>query len=274
MNLVFAHYNYDQHGLDWPGLCNTSVIQSPIDINPSLVQTIDPSNSNYWYLDLYYQPTHVINPNKTESKTTSGISFNPSINFSIFSKFGKVFLVNSFQKIEYLSISIDFHYPAEHTFDGKDPNTNNLNVLEIQIKHVNSANLSDVLILSIFCNVGIDDSYFISQIISSYTNPTGADIDCTFATNGWYVIRNFYSYYGSLTVPLCNEWVVWVLYNSPLIISQQQLNFFLNKLNNTENQGNYRYTKPQYGRVIKKYTDTQLFSSSLWFFSIIYVLFI
>ena len=39
--------------------------------------------------------------------------------------------------------------------------------------------------------------------------------------------KDFYRYNGSLTTPLCNEAVVWTVFDSPIKVSQQQVNSFI-----------------------------------------------
>jgi carbonic anhydrase len=260
IGLALGSYNYQNHGKDWPGLCTTSTKQSPVDINTKLLTSVTASSSNYWYLDLYYTPVEVINSNSTSSAgTTSGYNYNPGINFSILSNFGKIYKTQGQSTEEYISKAINFHYPAEHTFDSMEPGSSPY-VLELQIEHVNNLNNSDVLILSILFTVGTENNYFIDQVISGYYDDIGGYIDCTFGTGGWYVVKNFYSYYGSETKPICNEGVTWVIDSTILTLTQAQLDFFASKLN-TDNYGNFRYTMPLYGRAITLYSDTIVFSS-------------
>jgi len=55
-------------------------------------------------------------------------------------------------------------------------------------------------------------------------------------------ILNFYRYSGSLTTPACNESVIWIIFNTPIAISDHQLSLF-RKLLDSEGrtmQNNFR----------------------------------
>ena len=262
---VFGYFNYNKHGEDWPGICNISYFQSPIDITTNLSLTIPSTDTRYWYLDLYYYPAHVINLNQTTSTPIlSGFNYNQGINFNIISNFGRIYLNTSSSSIQYNSRSVSIHYPAEHTFNENIPGINSEYVLEVQIDHVNSANSSDVLIISFLFVIGGSRSYFLDQVIDSFNKDIGGDIDCTFASNGWYVIKNFYSYNGSETQPTCKEGVTWVISMDILNTTQDQLLFFSSKLTTTNTTGNFRYTMPQNGRNVIQYT-ANVFSKAIIF---------
>ena len=254
-------YNYSNHGSDWPLLCNTSLSQSPVSINPALAIQVPSSDANYWYLDLYYTPLHVINLNSTSIvQVTSGFAFNPSISFNILGNFGNVTAKYSGSSKTYISSGITFHYPAEHTFNGVAPG-NSPYLLEVQIEHVNAELSTDILILSILFQESSQKSSFLQQVIDSYYSNIGGDIDCTFATGGWYVIKNFFMYLGSETRPNCNEGVTWVINMDIGNATQEQINFFATKLNTTNYNGNFRYTMPLNGRTISQFTS-EIFSFS------------
>lgn len=253
IQLTFSLYNYSNHGDNWEGLCSTSFSQSPIDLNPSLIPEIPSTSNEYFYISLYYAPVRVINSNLS---MTSEYSFNPSLNFNIYSNFGNIEKLSN-PPIIYSSRSISIHYPAEHTFYGVTEH-----ILEVQIQHVNPLNTSDLLVLSLLFKVGPDKNYFISQVIEGYYSFIGTDIDCNFANAAWVVVKNFYFYQGSDTTPPCTEGVLWVVNAETMHLSQSQLDFFSSKLNTTGDGGNYRYTMPQAGRPVKKCTES-VFSAGL-----------
>lgn len=266
--IIFHHiqgFNYNFHGLDWSGLCSTVLQQSPIDINTELVTEISSESSNYWYLDLYYNSIRVLNRNLTASASiTSGFSYSPGVNFDILANFGNIYAVHGNSKTLYKARMVSFHYPAEHTFNAKQPGEESEYKLEVQIQHVSASNSSDLLILSVLFRETGSKSYFLKQIIDSFYNPIGSEVDCTFATGGWYVVKNFFSYKGTETRPPCDSGVTWVISSDIQNATKSQIEFFSTRLNVTNIQGNFRYTMPQLGREIFKYTE-EVFSQSLFF---------
>jgi carbonic anhydrase len=246
-------FNYVNHGIDWPGTCNTSIAQSPVDINLDFVKILDKKDPNYWYLDLHYKKVHVINLNSTKPiPITSGFTFNPSINFNIFSNFGKISQKFSNNEKIFEANSISFKYPAEHTFNGKRRGNDGKELLEVQITHVSTDNKNDTLVLSALFQQSDQKNHFLQQVIEAYYSSIGGDIDCTFVTNGWFVVKNFFTYEGSLSIPPCREGVTWVIDMDYINCTKTQIEFFKQKLN-ISNGGNFRYTFPLVGRVVKNH---------------------
>lgn len=269
---VIYCFNYDNHGIDWPGTCNTSTFQSPIDINLDNIQEIDSSDSSYWSLDLHYSPVHIINMNSTKAKLiTSGFAYNPKINLNIFSNFGKISKVQGQSSTPYEASSISFHYPAEHTISKSSQNTKGNYLLEVQITHISPYDPNDTLILSVFFQPSSQSNYFLKKVIDSYYSTIGGGIDCTWATNGWFVVKNFFTYLGSQTTPNCNEGVTWVILSDIVNATQSQIDFFSSKLNLSGSGGNFRYTFPQNGRIVYKHT-AGVFSFSIFLQGFVYIL--
>uniref|UniRef100_A0A8B9KG38 Carbonic anhydrase n=1 Tax=Astyanax mexicanus TaxID=7994 RepID=A0A8B9KG38_ASTMX len=71
---------------------------------------------------------------------------------------------------------------------------------------------------------------------------------------------NYYRYLGSLTVPSCNEVVVWTLFKDPIRVSQDLIDLFstslyLNKsINSPLITNTFRHTQPVNGRVVSSQT--------------------
>lgn len=62
-------------------------------------------------------------------------------------------------------------------------------------------------------------------------------------------INSFYSYKGSLTTPPYSESVNWYIFETPLTITEQQLESFI-KFSGPK--GDNRLTQPLYGRTVLK----------------------
>jgi len=76
------------------------------------------------------------------------------------------------------------------------------------------------------------------------------------------VVKNFYTYVGSQTIPNCNEGVTWVLLSDVVNGTQAQIDFFASKLNITGFGGNFRFTFPKNGRKVYRHV-AGVFSFSL-----------
>lgn len=264
LSLVTA-FNYLNHGIDWPGTCNASISQSPIDINLEFVDVVEKKDNDYWYLDLNYKKVHVINLNSTKNTPiTSGYTFNPNINFNIYSNFGRVYKKFSSSTDTFEANSISFKYPAEHTINGKQVDSSGNYLLEVQINHVSADDPNKTLVLSTLFQESDQKNQFLQQVIDAYYSTIGGDIDCTFVTNGWFVVKNFFTYEGSLSIPPCKEGVTWVIDTDFINCTKSQIRFFKEKLNINAGGGNFRYTFPLVGRSVKKF-QAGVFSFSLYF---------
>ncbi|KAG8434420.1 hypothetical protein GDO86_012696 [Hymenochirus boettgeri] len=67
-------------------------------------------------------------------------------------------------------------------------------------------------------------------------------------------LNNFYRYKGSLTTPPCTENVLWTVFDSPILLSQRQINLLENTLFDWHNKtlrNDYRHTQPLNDRTIE-----------------------
>ena len=78
------------------------------------------------------------------------------------------------------------------------------------------------------------------------------------------MVKNFFTYEGSLSIPPCKEGVTWVIDADFINCTRSQIKFFKEKLNISAGGGNFRYTFPLVGRSVKKF-QAGVFSFSLYF---------
>jgi carbonic anhydrase len=232
--IAFA-WNYGEEGRDWDDLCQNGASQSPIDINPYIATNITATSSSYWFLSLDYSNTWVYNSNSSSSLT--GFTYNIDLNFHIIADFGQVKIKPS--GLVYKTKSISFHSPSEHTIDGQRfP-------LELQITHKTE---KETLILVILYKYSANSNRLLDEVISAFGSMLGNDIDLKNAIDGWFAIKDFYYYNGSLTVPPCEENIFYVVYEKVMPASVSQIEYFKNIVS-----GNSRSVMPQNSRKLEHY---------------------
>jgi len=129
-----------------------------------------------------------------------------------------------------------FHSPCEHHFDGFGAAAE----IHFVFQTLNTAHqgTNDPLRL---CVVGMlyeeapqvsSDDPFLAQFITNFPtlaaggNGQSMNISINFSVFNGKNINNYYTYYGSLTTPACNEVVTWILLNGPSPISPVQAQYF------------------------------------------------
>ena len=204
--------------------------QSPINIISDISELIPYTDTRYWFVSFKYTDTLVINRNSTPEPFS--YNFNLGLNFNIFSNFGTV-LAN---QETYNARSINFHSPSEHKI-------NNVQYpLELQIVH-NSSN--STLIIVILYKESNFENLLLNEIIEGFGASTGKNMNLRNSIGGWFAIKNFYYYEGSITQPPCTEGVKYVVYSEPMSATHKQISFFSSYVN-----GNDRETIPQGSRPL------------------------
>lgn len=112
---------------------------------------------------------------------------------------------------------IELHSPSEHTL------SNNALAVELQLIHkaVSGSKMAVVSILGIEGN----ENSMINAILNKLGSPTGQELQIDFSQ----ILppsRTHYNYAGSLTTPPCSEGVEWIIFNTPMELSKDQLAAF------------------------------------------------
>lgn len=133
---------------------------------------------------------------------------------------------------------VEFHSPSEHQLS-----KNSLS-MEIQFHHkaLNGGHLATVSVLAIEGR----DNPLLGEVWSNMIGGTH-----TFQFDAGKLIppnKTFYAYTGSLTSPPCTEGVEWIVFNTPVELSQQQIIAFRSKF-----PANSRPLQPVNGRKVLNY---------------------
>jgi carbonic anhydrase len=229
-------WDYDKLGRDWTGLCADGEKQSPVRINTQLVHLVENGSDEDFFVELEYREVEVRNSN---SSSLHGVNYLPGKNFHVFADFGQARIDNKVFKARY----IKFHSPSEHQVDSSPfP-------LELQIVHWSS---NQTLIISLFFSYSSDSNKFLSDLIDSYSSVGGHKVRLNDVLGGWFAIKDFWSYEGSLTEPPCNEQVLYIISHSPVPATISQITFFKSIL-----QSNSREWMPLNSRKVKSFKGLQ-----------------
>lgn len=114
---------------------------------------------------------------------------------------------------------MEFHSPSEHNLSG------NSLAMEMQLIH-KAVNGDKIAIVSIFGIEGNENS-MINMVLNKLMEPP-SDLQIDLAQ----IIppsRTHYNYVGSLTTPPCSEGVEWIIFNTPMELSRDQIMAFRSK---------------------------------------------
>ena len=233
-------YDYKNGGNDWVGQCASGLKQSPINIDTASAKFFQ---STYFYL---------INSNQSNFNI-----LNSTNEFTVLSdNLGDVFFylpdtssspVN--QDSDYVIKNISIHAPSEHLINNKSFD------LEIQIlSQFKSGQLNySYHMLSLLCTVD-DTSDDTDSFFQNILNNTKEALDIN--TLVFQDQTNFktFVYEGSLTVPPCNENIIWFVQRTPYKISLKNLKTFREKweynLDFADGRGNNRNIQSLNSRVV------------------------
>ena len=176
-------------------VCKTGLQQSPIDLHNAI-------GANLENIKIDYQPVplSILNDGYTIQVNTAGEN---TIKLD-----GEVFELLQFH----------FHYPSEHTLDGKPY------PMEVHFVHANTK--GELAVLGVFFKEGTENAALApvwQAIPAQKTEPKEiADVMVDIAE----LLpsdHNMYRYFGSLTTPPCSEIVKWVVFQKPITISTAQI---------------------------------------------------
>ncbi|KAJ0177590.1 hypothetical protein K1T71_006463 [Dendrolimus kikuchii] len=222
---------FPQYQLQWPGIrCKEGgERQSPIDISTShVVKDFNELFIKYGPLKFSgYQKvlvTGLNNGHTIQFSTEGDESIHPT-------------LTGGPLKHVYRLEQLHFHWVSEHSLNGfKYP-------MEIHLVHVRSdltvmkalGKKDGLAIVAVFCHVEAElDDYlqeaseeimqYIPRLLVSGQRISGILLDLTklLGPN----MKTYYTYAGSLTSPECNEAVIWIIFDRPIFLSDEQYRLF------------------------------------------------
>ena len=190
----------------WPGVCNTGIMQAPIDI--AQAEKLPINNLHFLY------------------KPVDLDVINDCNRYRILVKFPDNDWLTVGKKPYFLS-ELHFRAPGENAVDGKRPR------MSVQLVHLSAE--SRFLIVEVPVVAGRENPAM-KTLLEHVPAPGreiaagGVKIDATdFLPAG----RAFYRFPGSLTTPICNEDVMWYVMKNPIELSEEQIVGYLKYYHDT-----------------------------------------
>nr|XP_033778349.1 carbonic anhydrase 6 isoform X2 [Geotrypetes seraphini] len=171
----------------------------------------------------------------------------------------------------YTAVQMHLHWGGlDHEFSGSEHTIDGMRYLaELHIVHYNSdlyksvqeaQNMPDGLaVLAFLYKDGNFENTYHSELISrlpdiryagNSTTLTTLDIEAMLPEN----LEKFYRYHGSLTTPPCTQNVAWTIFDTPIVLSHNQIVLLENSLldwNNKTLRNDYRHAQPLNDRVVE-----------------------
>ena len=211
-------WNYNCCGNDWGGLCKHGCEQSPINLDDNIV-----INEN---IDLDIQFNHVTN-NCQIKNTGYCLQFTSNDSMGVFKLKDKKYYIQQFH----------FHITSEHRINNKEFD------MEMHIVGETNDNKKESAVIGILWKTGKHN-----QMLNDlgWTDDI-TDIPSPDKEGPYYKIikeiklhelnyvlkeKSFYHYSGSLTTPCCTENIKWIVYQCPLELSSNQLDYYHQVLKN------------------------------------------
>jgi carbonic anhydrase len=204
-----AKYTYDESPLGpshWPGVCNTGIMQAPIDIDQA--ERLPINNLRFLY------------------KPVDLDVINDCNRYRILVRFPDNDWLMVGKKPYFLS-ELHFRAPGENAVGGKRPR------MSVQLVHLSAE--SRFLIVEVPVIAGRENAAM-KTLLEHVPAPGreikagGVKID---AAGFLPADRNFYRFPGSLTTPICNEDVMWYVMKNPIELSEAQIAEYLKYYHNT-----------------------------------------
>ncbi|XP_017759134.1 PREDICTED: carbonic anhydrase 6 isoform X1 [Eufriesea mexicana] len=221
-----------EHGPEhWPGICVTGKMQSPINIATENIVKTDFGALKFIKYDSEFSWEVTNNGHSVQIKLVAAPTYQ-LVRIPIH-------LEGANLPSTYILDHIHFHWPAEHTMDGKR------DVLELHFVHYNnqyknasiaSQHKNGVAVVATLFELNKENNSEIMPILERMrplSNNTGANVTSitTKIIPRFFLPKDhttYYHYDGSLTTPGCQETVMWYILDEKLLISDMQLNIVKN----------------------------------------------
>ena len=205
----FTYDDSPQGPSHWPGVCNAGHTQSPIDITKTEKMPIPPLAP----LEFHYQPADLDMVNDCNKRVIK-------VRFPINRWF-------KMARKPYRLSEIDFHEPGENAVNGKRP------TMSLQFVHLSPE--ATFLIIEVPVIAGKENPV-IKTLWEHIPEPGKEATTDGVKINPMDLLpadHNYYSFRGSLTHPVCNEGVSWVVMKSPIEMSEAQIAEYRKHYHNT-----------------------------------------
>lgn len=242
-----AEWTYGQEG-QWPGVCTVGKQQSPINIMSQ--ETVLDKNQVHIRGPLIfrgYKDVELSASNNGHTLKWAGVGNDEA-----------PLLSGGPLRGNYTFLQFHFHWLSEHAIDGmKYP-------LEVHMVHIKTGlSMEEAMLRSdglavvgvfFMVNRGYESGHaleqltpFVPYIGNSEQNQTESHrVDITRLLS--YEPQSYYTYQGSLTTPMCQEIVTWIVMDKPLFITADQYRMFTQV--DVGGDYNYRSLQPTNNRVV------------------------
>ncbi|XP_050678053.1 carbonic anhydrase 7-like [Leptidea sinapis] len=220
-SLQSEHWSYD-YETRWPGECTEGKYQSPINIMTR--SAIVDKHGLHIRGPLFFRGYDRVN--------VTAVNNGHTLKWTIVEDFPTPLVSGGPLRGNYSFLQFHLHWLSEHAIDGmKYP-------MEIHMVHIKTGLTVDealerpdgLAVLAVLCQVSSEGASefalgeiaaFFPQLVdrnSKYPNPAVIDVFRLMSPEP----QSFYTYHGSLTTPMCQEVVTWIVMDQPLIISDTQ----------------------------------------------------
>ena len=213
---------------------------------PSHWKTIDPTNYAVCADGTAQSPINIVKPVKADlknlkfsyAKSEAGI-FNNGHTVEA-EPLGEIKSSVTIDGTVYNFAQFHFHAPSEHEINGVH--------YPVEVHFVNKSDSGLLAVVGVFIKAGAENEEW--KTFTDKINSATSDPEATTVELDWSKLlpktRTTLRYDGSLTTPGCTEGVKWNVMTSPITLSQEQINQFLEAFS-----GNNRPVQPLNNRVVK-----------------------
>jgi carbonic anhydrase len=202
---TFTYEEGPQGPSHWEGMCSTGRTQSPIDIRLAQKVSMVP-------LTLAYQPAPLDIVNDCN-------------HHRLVLRFPDNYWLKVGKKPYFLS-EVDFHDPGEDAVNGKRPR------MAIRLIHLSAESV--FLIIEVPVVAGTDNPAF-KALLGNVPEAGKENSDAAMINVMDFLPadRSYYRFQGSLTIPICNEDVTWLVMKHPIELSEAQIAQYEKYFHNT-----------------------------------------
>jgi carbonic anhydrase len=245
--------SYDYTERDWPAICRAGLKQSPLDLDFSRAKSISHDTLKSLNKTGLNNVANIVACNYS---LIEGIALNASSKLGLSLHHRGSLLVNIKGHTDKYNLeAVEFHYPSEHTLQGK---TTDIEIYLIHIKeknktssdHDNSTDHKSDGYLNIAIMYNSDYYADNNTILQKFDLDSRHKIEGLNLTSLVMSKKSYFFYPGSLTSPECTETVYWIVMNEVERMSRAQFYVLRNWIQNSYPKGNARASQYSNNRTI------------------------
>lgn len=252
-----SNIDYSTNGENWKGKCIEGKNQSPINIKTNQVQLISQT-----YFNLFLPNKAKINIDEKDQQFIINSDKLGEVFFYLFSQNEQQHF-NEYS--DYVLSQMFFHSPSEHKID--------YNSFDLEIQILGKFNYGSFkykyIMFSLLFLSGNNNSTEINNFFKQILIDKDLNIDIKSLLQEDLSNRETFMYEGSLTIPPCEEGILWFVFKNPQYISKEILDKFKNKWEINQmfagGKGNNRKTQILNNRIIYSNIDRVQFKDGVKF---------